>query len=79
MQLRGGQSQAERISDCARSPGTRASAKPCWRDTRSDIADVTRQEDQAYVAQLTQVGYAPRTIDHIHDMLHAVFARRSNG
>jgi len=36
------------------------------------IADVTRQEIQAYVARLTQAGYAPKTIDHIHDVLSAV-------
>ena len=36
------------------------------------IADVTRQEVQAYVAHLTQAGYAPKTIDHIHDVLSAV-------
>ena len=36
------------------------------------IADVTRQEIQAYVAHLTQAGYAPKTIDHIHDVLSAV-------
>jgi len=36
------------------------------------IADVTRQEIQAYVARVTQAGYAPKTIDHIHDVLSAV-------
>jgi integrase len=36
------------------------------------IADVTRQEIQAYVAHLTQAGYAPKTIDHIHDVLSAI-------
>jgi integrase len=36
------------------------------------VSDVTRQEVQAYVAHLTQVGYAPKTIDHIHDVLSAV-------
>ena len=36
------------------------------------IADVTRQEIQAYVAYLHQKGYAPRTIDHVHDVLSAV-------
>jgi len=36
------------------------------------ISDVTRQEVQAYVAHLTQAGYAPKTIDHIHDVLSAV-------
>jgi hypothetical protein len=36
-----------------------------------EIADITRQEVQAYVANLTQAGYAPKTIDHIHDVLSA--------
>ena len=36
------------------------------------VSDITRQEVQAYVAHLTQVGYAPKTIDHIHDVLSAV-------
>jgi integrase len=36
------------------------------------IAEVTRQEVQAYVAYLTKAGYAPKTIDHIHDVLSAV-------
>jgi integrase len=36
------------------------------------IADVTRQEVQAYVAHLVGNGYAPRTTDHIHDVLSAV-------
>ena len=37
-----------------------------------EVSDVTRQEIQAYVAQLTQAGYAPRSIDHIHDVLSAI-------
>jgi integrase len=36
------------------------------------LSDVTRQEIQAYVAHLTQSGYAPKSIDHIHDVLSAV-------
>jgi integrase len=36
------------------------------------ISEVTRQSIQAYVAQLTQEGYAPRSIDHIHDVLSAL-------
>jgi integrase len=36
------------------------------------ISDVTRQEIQAYVAHLTQAGYAPKSIDHVHDVLSAV-------
>jgi len=36
------------------------------------ISDITRQEIQAYGAHLTQAGYAPRSIDHIHDVLSAI-------
>lgn len=36
------------------------------------LAEVTRQEIQAYVAHLHQAGYAPKTIDHIHDVLSAL-------
>ena len=36
------------------------------------VSDVTRQEIQVYVAHLTQAGYAPKSIDHIHDVLSAV-------
>ena len=36
------------------------------------ISDLTRQEVQAYVAMLTQAGYAPKSVDHIHDVLSAV-------
>ena len=36
------------------------------------VSDVTRQEIQAYVAHLTQAGYAPKSIDHVHDVLSAV-------
>lgn len=36
------------------------------------VSDIMRQEVQAYVAHLIQVGYAPKTIDHIHDVLSAV-------
>jgi integrase len=36
------------------------------------IAEVTRQEIQAFVAVLNQAGYAPKSIDHIHDVLSAV-------
>lgn len=36
------------------------------------ISDVTWQEVQAYVAHLMKAGYAPKTIDHIHDVLSAV-------
>lgn len=34
--------------------------------------DITRQEIQGYVAHLMHAGYAPRSIDHIHDVLSAV-------
>jgi integrase len=36
------------------------------------ICDVTRKEIQAYVAHLTQAGYAPKSVDHIHDVLSAI-------
>jgi len=36
------------------------------------ITEVTRQRVQAYVARLAQTGYAPKSIDHIHDVLSAV-------
>jgi integrase len=36
------------------------------------IADVTRQQIQAYVAHLNAAGYAPKTVDHIHDVLSAI-------
>jgi integrase len=36
------------------------------------LADVTTQEIQAYVAHPTQQGYAPKTIDHVHDVLSAI-------
>ena len=36
------------------------------------VADVTRQEIQAYVSQLTQAGYAPKSVDHMHDVLSAI-------
>jgi integrase len=36
------------------------------------IVNVTRQEVQAYVAHLVSNGYAPKTTDHIHDVLSAI-------
>jgi integrase len=36
------------------------------------VSDIGRQDVQAYVAYLTRAGYAPKTIDHIHDVLSAV-------
>lgn len=36
------------------------------------VCNITRQEIQAYVAHLIQQGYAPKSIDHIHDVLSAV-------
>ena len=36
------------------------------------VSEITRQEIQVYVAHLTQEGYAPKSIDHIHDVLSAV-------
>jgi len=38
----------------------------------SELSAITRQEIQAYVALLIQQGYAPRSIDHVHDVLSAV-------
>jgi len=37
-----------------------------------ELSEITRQEIQAYVASLEKSGYAPKTIDHIHDVLSAV-------
>src|SRR5262249_32840777 len=36
------------------------------------ISEITRQEIQAYVTQLSQQGYAPKTVDQVHDVLSAV-------
>ena len=36
------------------------------------LADLGRQQVQAYVADLLRAGYAPKTIDHIHDVLSAL-------
>lgn len=36
------------------------------------VSEITRQEIQVYVAHLTHEGYAPKSIDHIHDVLSAV-------
>ena len=36
------------------------------------VSEITRQEVQAYVTHLTQAGYAPKSIDNIHDTLSAV-------
>jgi integrase len=36
------------------------------------VTDVTRQEIQAFAAHLNQAGYAPKSVDHIHDVLSAV-------
>jgi integrase len=36
------------------------------------LSEITRQEIQVYVAHLTRKGYAPKSIDHIHDVLSAV-------
>jgi integrase len=36
------------------------------------MTEITRQEVQAYVAHLVNNGYAPRTTDHIHDVLSAI-------
>jgi integrase len=36
------------------------------------LSEVTRQEVQTYIAQLAKAGYAPKSIDHYHDVLSAV-------
>ena len=36
------------------------------------LTELKRQDVQAYVAHLTQRGYAPKTVDHIHDVLSAI-------
>lgn len=36
------------------------------------VSEITRQEIQVYIAHLTRQGYAPKSIDHIHDVLSAV-------
>src|SRR5262249_8908871 len=43
---------------------------PRFGDT--ELSAITRQEIQAYMAHLTQRGYAPRSIDHVHDVLSAI-------
>jgi len=37
-----------------------------------ELSKITRQEIQAYIAQLTSEGNAPKSIDHYHDVLSAV-------
>ena len=57
--------QKHRRVHAQEAPRCRGSAtRPC--------RDITRQEIQAYVADLTQHGYAPKSIDHIHDVLSAI-------
>jgi integrase len=36
------------------------------------VSEITRQEIQTYVTQLSQQGYAPKTVDQVHDVLSAV-------
>ena len=43
---------------------------PRFGDT--EISDITRQAIQGYVAELIRTGYAPKSIDHIHDVLSAI-------
>jgi integrase len=38
----------------------------------SKVSDVTTQVIQQYVTHLTKAAYAPKTIDHIHDVLSAI-------
>jgi len=40
--------------------------------SRGPIVEVTRQESRSTVAHLNQAGYAPKTIDHMHDVLSAL-------
>jgi integrase len=44
----------------------------CPRFGEQPMSAITRQEVQAYVAHLAQAGYAPKTVDHIHDVLSAI-------
>lgn len=44
--------------------------RPRFGETR--VAAISRQDIQAYVAHLNQQGYAPKTIDHMHDVLSAI-------
>ena len=37
-----------------------------------ELCDLSRADVQAYMAELTHAGYAPKTVDHIHDVLSAV-------
>ena len=36
------------------------------------LTELGRQDVQAHVASLSQAGYAPKTVDHIHDVLSAI-------
>jgi integrase len=36
------------------------------------LSDITTQGIQSYVTHLTKAGYAPKTIDHLHDVLSAI-------
>jgi integrase len=36
------------------------------------LSDITTQAIQSYVTHLTKAGYAPKTIDHLHDVLSAI-------
>jgi integrase len=36
------------------------------------VCDIARQDIQGYVARLMRHGYAPKSIDHIHDVLSAI-------
>ncbi len=37
-----------------------------------DLSGIRRQDVQMFIAQLTQAGYAPNSVDHIHNVLSAV-------
>jgi hypothetical protein len=37
-----------------------------------EVSAITRQAIQAYIGELMRAGYAPKSIDHIHDVLSAI-------
>jgi integrase len=39
---------------------------------KTGVSAITRQDVQKYVAELAIAGYAPKSIDHIHDVLSAI-------
>jgi integrase len=51
----------------------RAKLLPLFGDRRVD--KITRQEIQQYVAELISRGYAPKSIDHYHDVLSTILTK----